>query len=168
WIHACTHLTFSPNVVTGGSKSNVVPAASQGDVDVRMLPGQDADDIDDHLRKVLGPDLFDQLDVVPILEMSANGSPPNGPMWEAMADAAEQHIGTRSLAPTLTPVTTDARFFRERGIPSYGVGLFDDSVTFPEMLAMFHGADERVSKQSVRLTTEFLASVISHFSDRVG
>ena len=67
----------------------------------------------------------------------------------------------------MTPVTTDARFFRERGIPSYGVGLFDDSVTFPEMLAMFHGADERVSVQSVIDTTTFLASVIEAFSDRV-
>jgi len=88
-------------------------------------------------------------------------------MWDAIADAAEQHLGTRRLAPTLTPVTTDARFFRERDIPSYGVGLFDGSVTFPEMLAMFHGVDERVSEESVRGTTRFLASVVTAFSQRV-
>jgi acetylornithine deacetylase/succinyl-diaminopimelate desuccinylase-like protein len=63
-------------------------------------------------------------------------------------------------------VTTDARFFRDRGIPAYGVGLFDDTVTFPEMLAMFHGVDERVSEESVRATTRFLASVVSAFSRR--
>lgn len=99
--------------------------------------------------------------------MEANSSPAQGPMWDAIADAAEQHLGTRRLAPTLTPVTTDARFFRERGIPSYGVGLFDRSVTFPEMLAMFHGVDERVSEESVRATTRFLASVVEAFSQRV-
>ena len=44
---------------------------------------------------------------------------------------------------------------------------FDDSVTFPEMLAMFHGADERVSEESVLSTARFLASVIEHFSDRI-
>ena len=168
WIHACTHLTFSPNVMRGGTKSNVVPDASEGEVDVRLLPGLDANDVDQHLRKVLGPDLYDAIDVTPVLEMTANGSPAEGTMWEAISDAAEIHLGTRTLAPTLTPVTTDARFFRERGIPSYGVGLFDDRTTFAEMLAMFHGVDERVSEDSVRGTARFLGSVIEAFSRRVG
>jgi len=167
WIHACTHMTFSPNVIGGGTKANMIPDAAMGDIDIRMLPGQVAADVEDHLRKVLGPDLFDVVEFTPRLNMEANSSPANGPMWDAIADAAEQHLGTRRLAPTLTPVTTDARFFRDRDIPSYGVGLFDQSVTFPEMLAMFHGVDERVSEESVRATTRFLASVVSAFSERV-
>ena len=167
WIHACTHLTFSPNVIGGGTKSNMVPDRADGEIDVRLLPGQDADDIEDHLRKVLGPDLFEEFEIDPVLEMTANGSEAAGPMWDAIADAAQEHLGTRSLAPTLTPVTTDARFFREKGIPSYGVGLFDDSVTFAEMLAMFHGADERVSELSIIRTAEFLATVLARFSERV-
>jgi acetylornithine deacetylase/succinyl-diaminopimelate desuccinylase-like protein len=166
WIHACTHLTFSPNVISGGEKSNVVPDASEGDIDIRLLPGQDTSDVNDHLRKVLGPSLFDQLDFEPVLEMEANASVPEGPLWEAIRDASEKHTGTRLVAPTLTPVTTDARFFRARGIPSYGVGLFDDSVTFAEMLSMFHGVDERVSEQSVIDTTLFLSTVVRSFGDR--
>lgn len=166
WIHACTHLTLSPNVIAGGTKSNVVPASAEGDVDIRLLPGQEADDITDHLRKILGPDRFDALSFEPVLDMAANGSHPTGDLWEAVADAAEAHLGTRRLAPTLTPVTTDARFFRQRSIPAYGVGLFDESVTFPEMLEMFHGANERVSVQSVRSTTAFLATVVERFSAR--
>lgn len=168
WVHACTHLTFSPNTFAGGIKHNMVPDKSVGDVDIRMLPGHEGADVEDHLRKVLGPDLYSELDILPSLQMDANASPVDGPLWEAMADAAEDHLGSRQLAPTLTPVTTDARFFRQRGIPAYGVGLFDDSVTFAEMLAMFHGADERVSEQSVLSTTRFLASVIEHFSHRTG
>jgi acetylornithine deacetylase/succinyl-diaminopimelate desuccinylase-like protein len=166
WIHACTHLTFSPNTLKGGIKSNMVPDHAEGDVDVRMLPGQDHADIEDHLRKVLGSDLYEQLDIQPVLEMTANGSPASGALWEAMEDASDAHTGTRDLAPMLTPVTTDARFFRERGIPSYGVGLFDDSVTFAEMLAMFHGIDERVSEQSVLNTTAFLSTVVQRFGIR--
>lgn len=168
WVHACTHLTLSPNVVAGGIKSNVVPKHAIGDVDVRLLPGQDATDLEDHLRKVLGPDLYDRLEIAPVLEMDANGSPPSGPLWEAIADAAEQHVGSRELAPVLTPVTTDARFFRQKGIPSYGVGLFDDSATFSEMLGMFHGDNERVSTASVKRTTRFLATVLERFSVRTG
>ncbi|GMR01753.1 MAG: M20/M25/M40 family metallo-hydrolase [Acidimicrobiia bacterium] len=167
WIHACTHMTLSPNVLSGGTKVNMIPDDAMGDLDIRLLPGQDQTDVDDHLRKVLGPELFDEIEFSPILDMRANSSPADGPLWEAIADAAETHLGTRKLAPTLTPVTTDARFFRERGIPAYGVGLFDDSVTFPEMLAMFHGVDEKVSERSVMDTTRFLASVVSAFSERV-
>ena len=167
WIHACTHLTFSPNTLRGGTKSNMVPDHAEGDVDVRMLPGQDRSDIEDHLRKVLGPDLYDKFDIEPVHEMTANGSPASGPLWLAMEDASEVHAGTRDLAPTLTPVTTDARFFREKGIPSYGVGLFDDSVSFAEMLAMFHGIDERVSEQSVLDTTAFLSTVVQRFGIQV-
>ena len=48
------------------------------------------------------------------------------------------------------------------------MGLFDDSVTFAQMLGMFHGADERVSEASVVATVEFLATVIERFSERAG
>ena len=162
WVHACTHLTLSPNVIRGGDKSNVVPAAASGDVDVRLLPGQDRSDVLDHLRKVLGPDVFEDLEITPVLNMAANTSPTEGPLWDAIAAAARDRLGSVDLAPTMTPVTTDARFFRERGIPAYGVGLFDDTISLPEMLAMFHGADERVSIDSIRLTAGFLGDVIGH------
>ncbi len=167
WVHACTHMTLSPNVITGGTKANMIPDSAQGEVDVRLLPGQSRADLEDHLRKVLGPDLFDEVHFAPVLDMDANQSPAQGPLWDSIADAAEEHLGTRRLAPTLIPVTTDARFFRDRGIPAYGVGLFDRSVTFAEMLAMFHGVDERVSEESVRATTRFLASVVNAFSSRI-
>jgi acetylornithine deacetylase/succinyl-diaminopimelate desuccinylase-like protein len=164
WVHACTHLTLSPTVIAGGGKANVVPSAADGEIDIRILPGQDADDLNDHLRKVLGPDRYDALDFDVIFDIPANASKPEGPLWDAIANAAEIHLGSRMLAPTLTPVMTDARFFRARGIPAFGVGLFDDSVTFAEMLAMFHGADEKVSVESVRRTTAFLSTVIEQLS----
>jgi len=167
WIHACTHMTLSPNVFKGGTKMNMIPDAAHGDIDIRLLPGQDRADLEDHLRKVLGPDLFEGLELEPVHDMEANGSEAQGPLWDAIGDAAEIHLGTRELAPTLTPVTTDARFFRDLGIPAYGVGLFDDAISFPEMLAMFHGVDERITAASVRTTTRFLASVVTAFSERI-
>ena len=164
WVHACTHLTLSPTVIAGGGKANVVPSAADGEIDIRILPGQDAKDLNDHLRKVLGPNRYDALDFEVVFDVHANSSLPEGPLWEAIANATQIHTGSRLLAPTLTPVMTDARFFRARGIPAYGVGLFDESVTFAEMLAMFHGADERVSVESVRRTTSFLSTVIQQLS----
>jgi acetylornithine deacetylase/succinyl-diaminopimelate desuccinylase-like protein len=48
---------------------------------------------------------------------------------------------------------TDSRFFRERGIPSFGVsGLFSD----PTVDARAHGRDERMRAQSLFEGQEFL------------
>ena len=168
WAHACTHLTLTPTMLEAGVKANVIPAAAEGNMDVRFLPGQDAADLDDHLRKTLGTSLYGQIAIEPVMEHLANGSKPAGPLWEAIADGVEAMTGRRALVPALTPVSTDARFFRERGIPAYGVGLFDDRDSFGDMLAMFHGIDERVSEASVGLTTNLLAEVLDAFGRRTG
>ena len=166
WVHACTHLTVTPTMVHSGDKANVVPATGSGDVDVRKLPGQDEQDVDDHFRKVLGPDLEDEIAIEPLLTFPANASPTDGPLWEAIGDAAEHLTGSRARVPAITPVATDARFFRSRGVVAYGVGLFDEEATFGQMLAMFHGHDERVSETSVGLTTEMLALTVERFGAR--
>ena len=168
WVHACTHLTVTPTMLAGGVKVNVVPQSAEGYVDIRKAPGQDEASVDDHFRKVLGPALYDEVDVEPVIQHEATSSPAEGPLWEAIGDAAEALTGSRSLAPAVVPVGTDARFFRERGAVAYGVGLFDDDARFGDMLSMFHGDDERVSIASVGLTTEMLALTIERFGRRTG
>jgi acetylornithine deacetylase/succinyl-diaminopimelate desuccinylase-like protein len=56
--------------------------------------------------------------------------------------------------PSLTTGGTDARVFREIGIPAYGFGLFSDRVSYDQFQAMFHGNDERVDQDSLRLSVE--------------
>ena len=52
--HACTHTTFSPNVVHGGVKTNVIPDEVVIDVDIRTLPGQTGTDVEAMLAEALG------------------------------------------------------------------------------------------------------------------
>ena len=66
----------------------------------------------------------------------------------------------------LIPVGTDARFFRQRGVTAYGVGLFDDRMTFGDMLRLFHGHDERVSIGTLELTTALLEHTLERFGVR--
>ncbi len=166
WVHACTHLTVTPTRLDGGVKTNVVPDSAQGYVDIRRAPSQDEASVDDHFRKVLGPALYDELEIESVMAHSANSSQPRGPLWEAIADTSETLTGSRALVPAMVPVATDARFFRSRGAVAYGVGLFDESVTFGEMLGMFHGDDERVSEESVGRTTQMLEGTVARFGDR--
>jgi acetylornithine deacetylase/succinyl-diaminopimelate desuccinylase-like protein len=61
--------------------------------------------------------------------------------------------------PFLTVGATDARFFRRIGAMAYGFGLFSDNITFDQFGAMFHGDDERVDQESLRLSTELWGAV---------
>ena len=50
-FHACTHTTFSPNIVHGGSKINTIPDSVDLQVDIRTLPGQTAEDVEAQLAR---------------------------------------------------------------------------------------------------------------------
>ncbi len=165
YVHACTHLTVSPTVFEAGSKANVIPADAEALVDVRALPGQDGESVDDHLRKAMGRDA-DRIRLEPVMDHPAGSSPGGTPLWEAIVDALEISTGSRRVLPTITPATTDARFFRDRGVVCYGVGLFDDRVSFADFLSMFHGIDERVTVESLGLTAHLLDEVVAGFGRR--
>lgn len=167
WVHACTHLTVSPNVLHGGVKANVVPDSAEAEVDVRSLPGQDATDVDDHFRKAIGPGLADEVEIITMEATPASGSPPQGPLWDAIGAALRALRPGAHLVPSLIPVGTDARFFRRKGTIAYGVGLFDDRVGFGDFLRMFHGHDERVSEESLALTVALLGMAVEGFGERI-
>jgi acetylornithine deacetylase/succinyl-diaminopimelate desuccinylase-like protein len=162
YLHACTHLTVSPNVIEGGVKANMIPDVGVAQIDLRAVPGQDRDDVDRFLGKAMGR-YADRLRFEPQADFAATESRPAGTLWEVIVDAIEDVTGSRAAVPTLMPASTDARFFRARGSIAYGVGLFDDLVSFPDFLAMFHGNDERVSIQSVGLTVSLLERVLDRW-----
>ncbi|MGH3649343.1 MAG: M20/M25/M40 family metallo-hydrolase [Acidimicrobiia bacterium] len=162
YAHAVTHLTISPNVLTAGMKSNVIASSAHASVDIRALTGMDRSFVDSHLYKAMG-NARDDIDVEPIQDMESTFSPTGGPLWEVIADSVEHIEGHRRLLPTIMTVGTDARFWRPKGTVAYGVGLYDDRMDFSEMLALFHGHDERVSVESVNRTTTLYSEVLDRF-----
>ena len=51
--HACTHTTFSPNIIHGGVKTNVIPDRVEIDVDIRALPGITTEEVDAMVNKAV-------------------------------------------------------------------------------------------------------------------
>ena len=162
YAHAVTHLTISPNMLDAGMKANIVAADAEASVDVRALPGMDRGFVDSHLMKAMGS-ARDDVEIIPIQDKESTISTIDNPLWEAIADSVEELEGHRNLLPALMNVATDARFWRPKGTVAYGVGRFDDRMTFSEMLALFHGHDERVSVESVRRTTELYEHIFRRF-----
>lgn len=166
WAHACTHLTVVPTLMSGGTKANVIADRAEVEIDVRALPGQERADLDDHLRKVLEPGTLDDLEIEPLLSFPATASPTEGLLWEALEAAFAAGGGDGGLIPSMIPVSTDARFFRERGVVAYGAAHFDDAMSFGEVLGLYHGNDERVSEGSMAATLALFSHTITAFGDR--
>jgi acetylornithine deacetylase/succinyl-diaminopimelate desuccinylase-like protein len=157
--HACTHMTFSPNVVHGGVKTNVIPDAVDIDVDIRTLPGETSDDVLANLAEALG-DLAADVDVSPLVDDVATKSPTHTPLWDAVGRATHKVMPEATLVPRLTTGGTDARFFRKKGTIAYGAALFSNRISLAEFSSRFHGHDERVDVDSLTLTGQLYHDVV--------
>jgi acetylornithine deacetylase/succinyl-diaminopimelate desuccinylase-like protein len=153
FAHACTHTTISPNVARGGTKTNVIPDLVELEIDVRTLPGQTAADVERLLADALG-DLAEEVEVGIIREAEATESPVDTALWESLARAAGALLPGATLVPSLFVGGTDARFFRRGGRTAYGFGLFSPRITPAQFSSMFHGNDERVDVDSLRLSAQ--------------
>jgi acetylornithine deacetylase/succinyl-diaminopimelate desuccinylase-like protein len=157
-FHACTHTTFAPTVMHGGSKTNVIPDTVDLEVDVRTLPGQSGDDVHALLNEALG-DLVGRVEIVRAHDDPSTASPMDTPLWDSLSRVTKGFYEGSTTVPFLTVGATDARFFRRAGATSYGFGLFSTAVSLEDYGLMFHGDDERVDVESLRLSTEMWEAV---------
>lgn len=159
--HACTHTTISPNVMHGGTKTNVIPDVVDIEVDIRTLPGEPIDASLGHLRAALGDELLESIEVTPINWRQSSSSPTDTPMWDALERCVRAEYPEARLVPMLLSGGTDCPFFRRRGAVAYGAGLFSRKVDYSEFSSRFHGHDERVDIDSLGLTTQLWMDLAS-------
>jgi hypothetical protein len=68
-----------------------------------------------------------------------------------------------ALVPMMMVGGTDNRYFRRAGAVGYGFGLFSERLRFEDFASMFHGNDERVDQESLRLSTELWMALAHDF-----
>ncbi len=161
--HACTHTTFAPTVMHAGTKTNVIPDRVDLEIDIRTLPGQTAEEVRAQLDDIIGPDLAPSVTLLSANDDPSTSSPVDTPLWDALQRATDRVAPGSTNIPFLTVGATDARFFRRLGVPSYGFGLFSERIGFEQFGTMFHGDDERVDQESLRLSTDLWASLAQDF-----
>jgi acetylornithine deacetylase/succinyl-diaminopimelate desuccinylase-like protein len=84
-------------------------------------------------------------------------------LWDALQRVSQVFYPGAKNVPFLTVGATDSRYMRAIGSVAYGFGLHSPAVTFEEYSAMFHGIDERVDVESLRLSTEMWAALAHDF-----
>ena len=153
--YSSTHTTITPTMLTAGSKVNIIPDEVDIALDVRVLPGDDADSVRGMIAEALG-DLAGEVEVrFPRPDDLATRSPASGPFVDALRRAARTFYPDAELVPMRMVGTTDARHFRRRfGTAAYGFGMWSTRLGMDDLATMGHGDDERVDIESLDMSVE--------------
>jgi acetylornithine deacetylase/succinyl-diaminopimelate desuccinylase-like protein len=132
--------------LSAGSKQNVIPRQAVAGLDVRLLPDEDPIAFLAHLACVVDDERVNiELDQRPV---SSSVSSFESGFFSALEQVLRRDVPGCVVVPTQTPGGTDSRFFRQRGVPAYG--LIPIAIDQGELNRM-HGIDERISLENLRL-----------------
>ena len=133
-------------MLQGGHADNALPQSAQATVNCRIMPGVEPDAIQAELKSVVGAGV----------EVTKNpnydGRPtPVSPLRADITKAYEDAIHvlngpTVPVAPQMSAGATDGSFFREKGMPVYGM---DGSWVISPEDERAHGLDERMPVRAV-------------------
>jgi acetylornithine deacetylase/succinyl-diaminopimelate desuccinylase-like protein len=129
--------TFTPTVLTGSAKTNIIATSASAEIDSRLLPGENPQQVIANLRKVMADDNI-KIDV--ILNFPAFSSPRKSALMTALNKLAAEN-GT-IVVPMMIAGFTDSHYFRQKGLDCYG---FIPSEPSPVEMSGVHGINERVS-----------------------
>lgn len=150
YYNALMRTTCVATRLEGGHADNALPQTARALINCRILPQETAADVERTLRRVLADE---QISITPVAV--SKPSPPSPLRAEIMGPI--ERI-TQAMWPSVPVVpimgtgATDSLFFRQVGIPVYGVsGIFDD-IDDNRM----HGRDERIAPKALYDGQEFL------------
>ena len=146
--------TISLNRMHAGNRVNVIPSTAEAELDIRVLPGTDPDtviaDIQEHLA--------DENIKVEIARTSrASESSMDTEDFAIIKCVYLEHFPKALTVASLLFGASDSKFFREKGIPCYGVCPMLISL---EDLGKVHGIDERISEENMIRGTEVFIDIV--------
>ena len=162
-FYAATRTTFSPNIVHSGVKLNVIPDTAEIDIDIRTIAGDDGPKVRDMLKQAIGDDLWKDVEITAEGDNPASESRTDTPLWDTLTKVSQKLVPGSQTIPFLIVGATDARFFRRKGVTAYGYGLMSERISFKDFSKMFHGNDERIDQESLRLSTELFEQTARAF-----
>jgi acetylornithine deacetylase/succinyl-diaminopimelate desuccinylase-like protein len=150
--------TATATIVRGGEKINVVPSEVEVQIDARALPGFSPDQLMEELRSVIGNDI--ELDLV----RHDPGPPePDLGLYDMLAAVLKELDPKAIPIPFLQAGVTDARFFSQVGIQTYGFLPLQLPADFA-FEPLVHNADERVPAAAIEFGTEAVYRALQRFA----
>ncbi len=156
-VQGINHPYLNVGLISGGTNTNVVPGTVSFKLDRRMIPEENASEVEATLRQLIAhtaaalPGIT--VDVKRMLLAHAMQPLPGN---QPLVDAIQQHgkeVFNEAIPALGTPLYTDVRLFAQRGIPGviYGAG--------PRTVLESHAkrADERLDLEDLRRATKVIA-----------
>lgn len=145
--------TCVATMLSAGHAPNALAQNAKAIINCRLLPDEDLKFVTDRLTEIAGPKIkvvvTPESDTTPASPLRADI------MGPIEAVSTEMWPGV-PVIPTMGVSTTDSRYFREAGIPMYGVsGLFVDPAN-----TGVHGLNEHIGVQQLYDGREFLYRLI--------
>jgi acetylornithine deacetylase/succinyl-diaminopimelate desuccinylase-like protein len=163
FLHGASRMTVSPGFLTGGDKINIIPASASVDLDIRILPGQTPESVQEYLYWAIGSDRKHVK--IEFLEYFPSGlSKTEGPLYKAIGECLEQKYPGTGIVPMFISSVTDARFWRQKGTTAYGFSVFSPALTLTEYSRCLHGVDERIDLPSLKDSVDFFTQLPESFS----
>ena len=151
-LHAIMRNTIAPVLMDAGFRTNVIPGSAEATVNVRIIPGTNPADIVREFESVIG-DSRVEVRVAASPPPSVPASPETTELYRALEKQARVQFPGVEVTSYLFQAGTDARVWRSRGVPTYGIYPYAIDA---EDLSRMHGNDERVSIESLRQGTEMI------------
>jgi acetylornithine deacetylase/succinyl-diaminopimelate desuccinylase-like protein len=158
YYNSLLHTTCVATMLSGGHAPNALPQAARANVNCRIFPGEDPEEVRRTLERVAADP---KVTVTMVPEKTADGqliprvSVPPSPLLPEITKAEESVLNAMwpgvPLVPTMSTGASDGKFTRIAGIPTFGISCMffdmDDSRA--------HGKDERVNVQDFYDGLEF-------------
>ena len=158
YYNAKMRTTCVATLLSGGHAENALPQSAQANINCRMLPDENSDDVMAALKRVVADTL------VTITCTNPSTPSPRSPLRKDVLDALEHLTTTMCPGVIVTPYmasgASDGKFLRAAGIPVYGVtGMFSDMDD-----GRAHGKDERIGVKEYYNGVEFIYRYIKTLS----
>jgi len=157
-LRALTRMTVSPNIIRGGTETNVIPGTCEGRLDIRLLPGQDQNYAIRIVRDCL-QGLNIEVAVDQFNEASTSSS--NTSFYEAIRMTLEGSAPGCLAIPVLGAGMSDSRHWRALGSVVYGCVPASPNTKSSDIRSGVHGPNERMNIDSLEFATKFLCNLSS-------
>jgi acetylornithine deacetylase/succinyl-diaminopimelate desuccinylase-like protein len=167
YLNSLLHTTCVATMLSGGHAPNALPQTARANVNCRIFPGEDPQDVLHTLERVAN-DPKVKVSIVAQTGPDGKAAPivavPPSPLLPELTQAMERTL--RVAWPGLPYVTTmstgatDGKYTRIAGIPTYGISC----MFFQRNDSRAHGKDERVGVQDFYDGVEFNYKLIKELS----
>jgi acetylornithine deacetylase/succinyl-diaminopimelate desuccinylase-like protein len=151
--------SVSPNIFTGGYRSNVIPSEAKATLDVRMLPDEDPARFLEQVRRVIDDPAVDVRFPTQNTRPAAAAARLDSEPFKAI-EAANTRIYQVPTLPTMSTFATDMAQLRARGMQCYGIGPAVDLEDGPKGFGM-HSDQERLLETELYRFVRFNYEVIA-------